>query len=368
MKIALVVPGGVDRSGEFRVIPALLALLKRLSTDDELHVFALRQEPTPGEWMLAGAHVHNIGCERIEPRPVMAILREHRVAPFGVVHSIWSGACGVVAVAAARVLRIPSVVHVAGGELIALPDISYGGRQNWKGRVREAMVLRAANVVTAPSAPIIAQIAALGVSAHRVPLGIDLNEWPPRQPVRRDAREAARLIHVASLNRIKDQSTLLRAMAVLVSSGMDVHLDIVGEDALQGEIHALARDLRLTGRVEFHGFLPQRPLRSLVTKAHLMIISSRHEAGPVAMLEAGAVGVPTVGTAVGHIAEWSPSASLAVPVGDWRSLAAAIRRMLEDEELRLQVAHAAAHRVVSENADYTAARFQSIYRRLTESG
>ncbi|HEY0938963.1 MAG TPA: glycosyltransferase [Steroidobacter sp.] len=368
MKIALVVPGGVDRSGEYRVIPALLALLKRLSMHHELHVFALRQEATPGDWMLAGAHVHNIGGERTRPRTVIAIMREHRMAPFHVVHSIWSGACGVVAVSAARVLRIPSVVHIAGGELIALPDISYGGRQNWQGRVREAMVLRAASVVTAPSVPIIEQIAALGVSAHRVPLSVDLNEWPPRKPVRRDTRERARLIHVASLNRIKDQSTLLRAMAVLVSWGMDVHMDIVGEDTLNGEIHALARALGLAGRVEFHGFVPQRQLRPLVMKAHLMVISSRHEAGPIAMLEAAAVGVPTVGTAVGHIAEWSPSASVAVPVGDWNELAAAIRRALADEDLRLHVAHAAAQRVMGEDADYTATQLQSIYRRLTDVG
>lgn len=368
MKIALIVPGGVDRSGEYRVIPALLALLKRLSVHHELHVFALRQEETPGDWMLAGAHVHNIGGERTRPRTVMAILREHRVAPFRVVHSIWSGACGVVAVSAARVMRIPSVVHIAGGELISLPDISYGGRQNWKGRVREAMVLRAASVVTAPSAPIIAQIAALKVSAQRVPLGIDLNEWPPREPVRRDTRERARLIHVASLNRIKDQSTLLRAIAVLVSSGMDVHLDIVGEDTLNGEIQTLAQKLDLADRVQFHGFLSQRQLRPLLMKAHLMLISSRHEAGPIVMLEAGAVGVPTVGTAVGHIAEWSPSASVAVPVGDWKELAAAIRRVLEDEDLRLQIARAAAQRVINEDADYTAAQVQSIYRELTGVG
>ncbi len=37
-----------------------------------------------------------------------------------------------------------------------------------------------------------------------------------------------------------------------------------------------------------------------------MIISSRHEAGPLAVLEAAVKGVPTVGTAVGHIAEWAP--------------------------------------------------------------
>ena len=62
IKIALVVPGGVDRSGEYRVIPALLALIKRLALEDEIHVFALAQETVPGSWDLLGARVHNMIC------------------------------------------------------------------------------------------------------------------------------------------------------------------------------------------------------------------------------------------------------------------------------------------------------------------
>jgi len=366
MKVALIVPGGVDRSGEYRVIPVLLALMNRLTPHHELHVFALAQEPARGDWDLAGAHVHNIGLGRTRSRALMAILREHRVAPFDIVHSIWSGACGLIAVCAARLLRIPSMVHIAGGELIALPDINYGGRLTWKGRSREAIVLRAATTLTAPSAPIIADMMELGLLAHRVPLGIDLSEWVPQPPVRRDPRERARLIHVASLNRIKDQGTLLRAIATVVSSGLDVHLDIVGEDTLQGEIQALAQRLGLATHVKFHGFLPQRQLRPLVAAAHLMIMSSRHETGPVAMLEAGAVGVPTVGTAVGHIAEWSPSASVAVPVGDWDALGAAIRHLLEDEDLRLRIAQAAFQRATSEDAAYTASLVHNFYLKLTK--
>lgn len=365
MNVALIVPGGVDRSGEYRVIPALLALIKQLTPHHELHVFALLQEPMRGDWMLAGAHVHNIGSKCTRLRAFMAILREHRVAPFDIVHSIWSGACGVVAVSAARILRIPSVVHIAGGELIALPDINYGGRLSWKGRLQEALVLRAAAALTAASSPILAELAALGLSAHRVPLGIDLSEWPPGPAVRRDTREPARLIHVASLNRIKDQATLLRAIATLTASGLNVYLDVVGEDTLHGEVQSLAHSLGLAKRIEFHGFLPQRQLRPLVEAAHLMIMSSRHETGPVAMLEAGAVGVPTVGTAVGHIAEWSPSASIAVPVGDWKALGAAIRRVLEDEDLRLRMAQAAFHRATHEDAAYTALQVQNLYRKLT---
>jgi hypothetical protein len=36
MRIALVVPGGVDRSGENRVIPVLLALISRLSVHHDV--------------------------------------------------------------------------------------------------------------------------------------------------------------------------------------------------------------------------------------------------------------------------------------------------------------------------------------------
>ena len=121
MKIALLVPGGVDRSGEHRVVPALLALIKRLALRHEVHVYALRQEPLPGHWRLHGANVHNIGGAGVatEFRALAAILRESRVEPFDVVHAIWSGAGGFVAVVAAKLLRVPSVVHIAGGELIA---------------------------------------------------------------------------------------------------------------------------------------------------------------------------------------------------------------------------------------------------------
>jgi glycosyltransferase involved in cell wall biosynthesis len=74
--------------------------------------------------------------------------------------------------------------------------------------------------------------------------------------------------------------------------------------------------LGLSERVRFQGFLPQRQLRPLVEAADLMIISSRDEAGLFAMLEAAVAGVPTVGTAVGRIAEWAPHAAVSVRAGD----------------------------------------------------
>ena len=364
MKIALVVPGGVDRSGEYRVIPALLALLVRISLHDEVHVFALHQESRPGRWSLAGAEIHNIGPGSTRLRAMRAIFAEHRVSPFHVVHSIWAGTPGLIAVTVARILRLPSIVHVAGGELVCLTEIGYGGFQNWKGRLLQTRVLRAATQVTAASAPMIDALSKLGVAAKRLPLGVDLKVWPPREPVARDATGTARLIHTASLNRVKDQTTLLRALAALARSGVNFEMDIVGEDTLQGEIQALAVELGLSARVRFHGFLTQSRLRPLVERAHLMLISSRHEAGPLAVLEAAVEGVASVGTAVGHVAEWAPDAAVAVPVGDWSALARATAALLSDEDRRIRIAREALRRATREDADFTAQGFQTIYASL----
>ena len=360
MKLALVVPGGVDRTGEFRVIPVLLALIRRLAREHEVHVFALRQEASADCWSLAGARIHNIGDGWSRLRAIRAIRDEHKRAPFDLVHAIFSGSCSMVAVAAAILLGLPSFVHIAGGELVALDEIDYGGRRRWKGRLREALVLRAADAVTAASVPIIESLQALGLKARRVPLGVDLRAWSPLPPrCRRTGR--ARLIHVASLNRVKDQATLLCALTVLVEAGVDFQMDIVGVDTLDGEIQRLAHDLGLDRHVHFHGFKTQRELRPMMEAADVLVMSSRHEAGPLVLLEAAVMGLPTVGTAVGHIAEWSPTAALAVPVGDWAALAEAIGRVLEDDELRLRLAVAAQRRAVTEDADYTARTFEALY-------
>src|SRR3546814_9137885 len=71
------------------------------------------------------------------------------LSPFDRIQAIFSGSCSLVAVAAARLLRVRSLVHIAGGELVALPGIDYGGRRRRVSRLREALVLRTADAVTA---------------------------------------------------------------------------------------------------------------------------------------------------------------------------------------------------------------------------
>jgi glycosyltransferase involved in cell wall biosynthesis len=343
------------------VIPALLALISRLALHHDVQVFALRQEAHADSWDLAGARVHNIGTPWTRLRGIRAICGAHRSSRFDLVQAIWSGSCGLVAVTAAKILGIPSLIHIGGGELVGLPEIGYGGSLRWRSRVREKLVLRAAAVVTAASAPVIQTLGLLGIAAQRVPLGVDLHAWPPREPRRRSPGACARLIHVASLNRVKDQTTLLLALAQLAKSDTRFEMDIVGEDTLGGEVQGLANRLGISESINFRGFVPQRDLRALVAAADLMIMASRHEAGPIAMLEAAVLGVPTVGTAVGHIVEWAPAAAICVPVGNAAALSHAIRTLLDDEEQRLRIAHEALQRATREDADHTAQRFQALY-------
>lgn len=367
MRIALVVPGGVDRTGTYRVIPAILALLERLARRHQVHVFALSQEPEAGSWDLLGARVHNLGCRLRRHRAVRYLVAWHRRVGFDLFHSIWAGWPGYVAFAAGRLCRRPVLVHLAGGELVWLPDLAFGNRSPWhRGFTR--FVLRHADRVTAASSPMLHLAEAAGARPVRVTLGVNLSQWVPSAPRPRPKDRPAQLVHVGSLTPVKDHSTLLHAAAILARDGCDFQLHVVGEDTSGGTVQRLALALGLADRTRFHGFLPQHDLVPLVTRADLMIVSSRHEAGPVAMLEAAAVGVPTVGTAVGHVRDLAPHAAAAVPVGDAPALAREIRALLADDDRRLALARRAQEFAVSEDADWTAMQFERLYAEVAPAG
>lgn len=377
MKIGIILPGGVDRGGEERVIPAFLALIERLARDHDVHVFVFHQEPHPARWLLRGAHIHNIGNRSgagtlrgsnawLRTRCILTILRENKAAPFSILQALFSGTCGQVAALAATWLRIPYAVHIAGGELVALDDIAYGGHQRLRSRLGEAWVLRRAAFVSGASQPIIDSLRALRVEAARIPLGVDTDRWPARSARARNDG-TLRLVHVASLNLVKDQATLLRALARLAERGVAFELRVIGVDTLGGRIQSLAAQLCIAGCVEFMGFRTQSALRPLLAEADLLVMASRHEAGPLVLLEAAIMGVPAVGTAVGHFAEWSPDAALAVAPGDAEGLANAIATLAANEPQRLRIATEAQRRALAEDADATAEAFLDRYASLTQA-
>jgi glycosyltransferase involved in cell wall biosynthesis len=354
MRIALIVPGGVDRSGTERVIPCILWLIERLaSAGHDVQVFAMRQEAEPASWDLLGARVHNIGGRASLPRLVAAILAEHRRARFDVLHGFWLNAGGAAAAIAGKLIGRPAILTLAGGELEAIGDIGYGGMLTWRSRRYVGLAARLATHVTAPSAHACARAASLGIRASHVPLGVALDRWPPRLPQPRDMGMPIRLLHIASLNRVKDQQMLLRAAHALREMGTAFELSIIGEDTLGGEIQRLAAALGLSDVVHFAGFRPHEALRPWVEQADLLVMSSRHEAGPLVTLEAAVAGVPTVGTVVGHIADLAPEGAVAVPVGDHRALAEAIRTVASAEARRVEMARVAQSFALTHDADAT---------------
>jgi glycosyltransferase involved in cell wall biosynthesis len=368
VKIALVVPGGVDRSGLHRVIPCLLWQIERLAAaGDEVHVFALGQEPCSSRWPLLGAEVHNIGPR---PRPLRAVAQlaaEHRRGRFDIVHAYWAAGPGVAAAAFSLWSGVPSVLTLPGGDLVALKDIGYGAQLSLQGRIQTRFALAGAQRVIVQSGWAAAKAAAFGVSAVQIPLGVAIDRWPISPPRPRQPGQPLRLVQVAHLNRVKDQNTLLRAARTLLDRGVDFHLDIIGLDTLGGAVQRRASELGLDGNIAFRGLLTHPEIRPWVEAADLLVVSSRHEAGPVVVLEAAVAGVPTVGTGVGHVADWSPAAAAAVPIGDSAALAGAIEALDRDEAARLQLARSAQDRAVAEDANDTVRRIRRLYGELIEA-
>jgi len=361
VKIALFVPGGVDRSGTERVIPCLLALIDRLvCRGHEVHVFAAAQEPKPGSWPLLGATVHNAGGRRRRVRMVGAFLREHRRGRFDVIHGLWAG-MGAIGALASQFARVPMVLTLIGGDVVRFPDIGYGSQGSFLGRLMTGYATQSAVAITTESGAMSALAAKLGIAAMPVALGVDVQAWPVLAPRERAPGAPVRLLHVGSLNRVKDQPTLLRSLAILREAGVDFELEVVGVDTLSGAIHRLAAELGLENRVRFRGYLPHSRLREYFERADILVVSSIHEGAPVVMLEAAIAGVPTVGTQVGHVADFAPGAAVAVPVGDPASLAEAIRDLAGDEPRRLRLASAAQARARRIDADFTAETMLRLY-------
>jgi glycosyltransferase involved in cell wall biosynthesis len=76
-------------------------------------------------------------------------------------------------------------------------------------------------------------------------------------------------------------------------------------------------------------------------QAHLFLQSSLHESQGVALSEAAAAGVATVGIGVGLVPELASGAAWAFPVGDHEALAEGIIGLLDDPARRQQLGRAA---------------------------
>ncbi|MEZ4641971.1 MAG: hypothetical protein R3E31_04400 [Chloroflexota bacterium] len=88
-----------------------------------------------------------------------------------------------------------------------------------------------------------------------------------------------------------------------------------------------------------------------------------HESRNLAVCEAAACGVPTVGTKVGLVAELAPLA-LTAYIGDAPALYRLCFICWQIRPERESLAHAAQQWAQTHNADWTAAQFMALYQHL----
>jgi len=107
------------------------------------------------------------------------------------------------------------------------------------------------------------------------------------------------LVSVGRLLPPKTPLELVNAMARLGRS--DVELWFVGDGELRGEIENVATQLGLRSQISLLGVRADIP--DILDRAHLLLLSSLREGMPLAVLEAGARGLPVLATPVGSVPE-----------------------------------------------------------------
>jgi glycosyltransferase involved in cell wall biosynthesis len=159
----------------------------------------------------------------------------------------------------------------------------------------------------------------------------------------------------------KDQASLLRAVALLTAQERPVRAVLVGTGPLEEELRGLASSLGIESRILFAGM--REDVFEILCGFDVFALSSRFEGLPIAMLEAMAAHVPPVATRVGGIPEviTDECDGLLVAPEDPASLAAAIGRLLDDDNLREKLGAAAAARSAEFDLAQAVARTQSLY-------
>lgn len=144
------------------------------------------------------------------------------------------------------------------------------------------------------------------------------------------------VLFVSTVEPRKNIPTLLRAMRLLLDRhGPLASLALVGKRGwLFEEVFELVRELDLENDVRFLGRVPQEDLVLLYNAATVHAHPAFYEGFGLPPLEAMSVGTPTVVSDVSSLPEVVGDAGWRVPPEDAKGWAAAIGRLLADEDLR----------------------------------
>lgn len=186
---------------------------------------------------------------------------------------------------------------------------------------------------------------------RRIPNGIALDRYavsPAPDAIPGLVRRPGEVIvgTLAGLRPIKNLPRLVRAFAA--AAGRNARLVIVGEGPEREAIACEAMRCGVMDRVLLPGFLAD-PAR-YVGLFDIFALSSDSEQFPISLVEAMAAGVPAVSTDVGDVIAMvaAENRPFIAPLGDEDALAAALRRLIANEELRSAVGRANRARAFAE--------------------
>ena len=176
------------------------------------------------------------------------------------------------------------------------------------------------------------------------------------------------LLTTATLEPRKGLDVLVRALAL--PGAPDLPLLVVGQPGWGGvDLPQLAAEAGLpAGRVRPLGRVEDADLAALLHGAAAMVVPSRAEGFGLPLLEGMAAGVPVVTSDAAALVEVGGGATAVAPVGDAAALAAALTRVVGDEELRRDLVRRGLERAGAFSWAAAADRLWSLYRDLSTPG
>ena len=162
--------------------------------------------------------------------------------------------------------------------------------------------------------------------------GIDTEVFKPLDSIE---REPCTVMVTASADvPLKGLDYLLKAIAEIRDDYPQLKLIVLGKLKQDGETARLIERLGIRDLMTFYSGLSSDEVAALYARATCAVIPSIYEGFGLPAGEAMACSVPVISTTGGALPEVVGDAGLMVPPADHQSIAAAIRRYLDDPDLR----------------------------------
>jgi glycosyltransferase involved in cell wall biosynthesis len=186
---------------------------------------------------------------------------------------------------------------------------------------------------------------------HRVIRNGIVTEGLPRKGTDADGP----LVFAGRLVEQKNPLILVEVLSQLREAG--VRLLVIGDGPLAGAMRERARALGVLDRIELCGALAHEAALEALARGAVLLLPSLWEGLPIVLLEAMAIGVPVVASAVGGVPEVVEHGATGLLVEGQapEGYAKAVRRLLHEPGLHARIA-ADARRLVAERFSWAAVR------------